>query len=363
MLVILETFVLAAASGCLFYTFSFPLPWVLGPLAAIILWKNVLKRRVSMPLEIRNGGLIILGYMMGSSFTRETAVQIARFLPSVSFATLCLIGFPLLLAFLTYKPMGISLTSAILGNVPGGLSQMVLLSDELEDADITAVTYLQSIRLLFVVSFVPFFVLHGLVDGPVNPAVTASSFSMKSLLLLPWAKLFLFIGAAALGAHVAKKLRFPVAHLLGPLLVIALLQVSGAGVVKMPGLLLIPAQITMGIYMGQSFNRASMNNPLKTTVITLISNLALILFTLLLAYYFFVFYDMNITTAFLGAAPGGMSEMAVTAIAINADLSFVTAFQIFRMLLILFIISPLLKLALPRISREHPAHSADTDER
>ena len=351
MTVIVETFAVAAVSGFIFWLIRFPLPWVLGPLAAMLLWKNVFNRRVYMPEVFRYGGLLIIGYVMGSSFTWETAVQIAAHLPFLTIITFGLVLFSILLAFFICKPLGISFTSAMLGSVPGGLYQMVLLSDELEDADITSVTYMQSIRLLSVVFFVPFFVIHGLTDEPVASLHAVASAPVAVFSLYSWFKLVLLLAAATAGAWAAKKVHFPLFQMLGPLLVIASLQVSGVEIIKMPGLLLIPAQMTIGIYIGQSFNKDSINNPFKKTLITLLSSLALILFAFLMAYYLFIFYDLDIITGFLSTAPGGTSEMAVTAIAVNADLSFVTAFQIFRLLFILLIVSPVLKLILPRISK------------
>ena len=354
MAITIETFTVSIMSGFLFYLIGLPLPWVLGPLVAVLLWKNVFNRTVNMPLVCRDGGLIIIGYMMGSSFTKETAVQIARFLPSMTVVTLCVVCFSILLAFILYKPMGISFISALLGTVPGGLSQMAILSEEIIGADMTSVTLMQSIRVLSVVFFIPFFVIHGLAGEPAAPVKIIASAAAVNLSLYSCFKLLLFLAAATAGAWVAKKVHFPLPPMLGPLLVIALLQVSGAGIIKIPGFLLIPAQITLGIYMGKSYDKKNIISPLKTIVLTLLSSLALILFTFLIAYYLFVFYDMNTTTAFLSTAPGGMSEMAVTAVAVNADLSFVTAFQMFRLLFILFIVTPIYKFV---FSKEGPESS------
>jgi len=353
MLIIIETFMIAAVSGFLLNMIHFPLPWVLGPLVAVLTWKSAVKRAVSMPGVFRNGGLIIIGYMMGSPFTRETAIQIARHLPSILAVTLGAVLFSLLLAFLIYKPIGISLNSAILGSVPGGLTQMVILCDELKDADITFVTFMQSIRLLSVVFFVPFFVIHGLVEDPVIPAEAIAAASGNALLTFPAAKFLVLLAASVAGAWAAQKLKFPTPQMLGPLLIIALLQVAGADIPAMPKSLIILAQITIGIYIGLSFQASRKLG--KATAITLLSTLALILLTFISAYYLAVFHDMNLATAFLSTAPGGISEMAVTALAIDADLSFVTAFQLFRLLFILFVVPPVLRLALSKADSQASA--------
>jgi uncharacterized membrane protein AbrB (regulator of aidB expression) len=47
-------------------------------------------------------------------------------------------------------------------------------------------------------------------------------------------------------------------------------------------------------------------------------------------------------TAFIGTAPGGMAEMGITAMMVNADLSTVVAFQLSRLLFVLVIVFPLM---------------------
>ncbi len=45
----------------------------------------------------------------------------------------------------------------------------------------------------------------------------------------------------------------------------------------------------------------------------------------------------------MSMAPGGVAEMAVTAMSVHVDLSVVTSFHLFRILFILFFLSPIIK--------------------
>ena len=49
-------------------------------------------------------------------------------------------------------------------------------------------------------------------------------------------------------------------------------------------------------------------------------------------------YPITMATAFLCIAPGGLPEMGVTAHTIQADVSMVAAYQLFRVFFILFIV-------------------------
>ena len=53
-------------------------------------------------------------------------------------------------------------------------------------------------------------------------------------------------------------------------------------------------------------------------------------------------------TAFLSTAPGGIAEMSLTAIQVQADVSTIVAFQLFRLFFILLVVPPALKWWLAR---------------
>ncbi|MCZ8520734.1 AbrB family transcriptional regulator [Paenibacillus mucilaginosus] len=59
-------------------------------------------------------------------------------------------------------------------------------------------------------------------------------------------------------------------------------------------------------------------------------------------------------TAFLSTSPGGMTEMGVTASLIGADVTLVVAFQMFRILFILFAVPYLLRWGFRRAAARSP---------
>ncbi|MDF2930593.1 MAG: putative ammonia monooxygenase [Anaerospora sp.] len=157
------TFLQALAGGTVFYLLNLPLPWTLGPLAAILVIQLGFQKVVYWPAALRKGALVVLGITMGSPFTMTTARQIADQLPVMLAATVATIAFSLLMGYITHKRTGVDLASSLLGSVPGGLSQMAVLSKEL-NADATVVTFMQTLRLLAVVFTVPFLARHGLAE-------------------------------------------------------------------------------------------------------------------------------------------------------------------------------------------------------
>src|SRR5690606_29279552 len=170
---ILETILITFQGGMLFTVLHVPLSWMLGPMTATILWTTFTRRSLGWPSRTRNAGLLLLGYSMGLSFTTECTRQIYTKLPYMLLATLLTIVFSLVIAILTSRLSGVNTASSVIGSVPGGLTQMVLLSEEIKGADGAVVAFMQTIRLLMVVFIIPFFAVHGLADGIISSGGSA----------------------------------------------------------------------------------------------------------------------------------------------------------------------------------------------
>jgi len=337
---ILKTLVIAAGGGFVFNLLNIPLPWMLGAVAALIVAGKFKRMTLNWPMSLRDAGLMLLGYNMGRPFTIETGQQIIGHLPAMVFATLFTIGVSFITAYLTYRQTEISFASSLIGSVPGGLSQMVVLCDEVADSDIAVVSFMQTIRLLSVVFVVPLLTVHGLAanKAAVNLAVAAgeagaASFFQIALLVL------IVLGSAA----VARYCHWPTPYLLGPMLGTAAAAVAGVIAPKPPDFLVSLAQLSMGAYMGASIKLENLGNWRKLLPYTLLGVAAILAASLLVGYLLAAWESFSLATAFLSTAPGGMAEMGLTAMAVNADISVVIAFQLFRLLFILTCLTPFLR--------------------
>lgn len=342
MTVFLKTLAVSLIGGCLFSLTGLPVAWMLGPLAAVLLFNQGFRQRTAWPFALREGSQIILGYVMGRSITPDTGMEIVRQFPSMLAATTVTIAFTMLLGTFFSRLTHVPYPSCILGTVPGGLSQMVVLCDEIADSDVTVVTLMQTIRLLSVVFLVPFLVLHSTATG-VTPSTKGVIFSPASLGFVIDLKMILCILVASLGGLIAKKIKLPTPYLLGSVLAIAALSLLGLNIPQMSRPLVVAAQISFGAYLGHNIKLENLGNWQKFLPFTFLSSVALIAFTFLVGYGLTLINSMDLLTAFLATAPGGMSEMAVTAIAVEANISVVTAYQMFRLLFILLAVPPFLK--------------------
>ena len=337
--VIVKTFALAAAGGVLFFFLSVPLAWMLGPLAAVVLWSQTLKKSVCWPVGLRNAALVVLGYVIGRAFTADAARQVVAQLPVMLLVTTIILGMSLLFGYVTHRRTGVSLATGLMGCVPGGFSQMVLMSEEIADADVSVVSFMHTVRLMSVIFIVPYLATQAAGVAGIAPAAGQSAagaiFTALPLQALPLLLL------ALLFALFARKTHWPTPFLLGPIFGAALASMFGVDCPSLPAWLTIPCQIAVGAYMGTQIQLEDLANWRILLAYTMLGVVAVLAASLGAAYLLAYFYGYSTVTAFLSMAPGGVAEMSVTGIALQADLSVIASYQLFR-LFFLMLLTPMM---------------------
>ena len=334
---ILTTSLVAIPGGLLFDFLRIPLPWMLGPLTVTLLYNAFSGQRARWPVRFRNAGLIVIGYSMGRTLTFETTQQILANLPGMAAATLLTVLFCLGTGYITHRRTGISLASGVLGSMPGGLAQMIVLSEEVRDADVTVVTFMQMTRVLAVVFIVPFVAIHGMAHPHSGVLPLSGTAVPWNLAVLP------AILAAPLGAWLAYLLKLPIPFLLGPIFATTAAVLAGCPAPPAPGPLIRTAQLFFGIYMGIVITLESLRRLGKVLPYAVGGAVLLVAFTYLVAFGLTIVTPANLLSAFLGTAAGGLAEMGIVALALGADVAFVLSYQLFRLFSILLVMPPLLR--------------------
>lgn len=343
-----KTLCIAVLAGGIFAFLHIPLAWTLGPIAAVSLYSLKMGKRIYWPMQFRNGALIILGYAMGRPFTMEAGYKIAEQLPMMLIATVVTVCAGIFAGYLAHKKTEISLTSCLLGCVPGGLSQMVVLAEEMEDADQTAVTIMQTVRMLAVVFTVPFLTMHVLHDG--DPLLAAAAAHPVSAGLQ---EVGMYIVVAIAGALVARYLRLPTAFLLGPILSTgAFVLVTGITAPVVPTAILSAAQVCVGTYIGVSINLAKLKKYHGLLPSLFIGVTGVLVVSLFMGYVVEEVTGISFVTAFLSTAPGGLAEMGITALIVGADISTMTAYQLVRLLFIMLCFPSIVRILLKIINHK-----------
>jgi membrane AbrB-like protein len=342
-------FTLAAAGlgGMLFMLFHIPIPWLLGPMIAVLIGTTIMKGRYYWPSPIRNSGMIIIGYTIGLSMTSSALHEMALQLPSMLLMTLLLLLFCSGIAYVVSKLSGNDYRTSLLGSIPGGLSQVITLAEETEGINLMVVTVTQVIRLMIIIIVVPLIVLSPLF-GHVSEAVKTAAAGIPVSASAGWSGLFpnlyIFAAASIVCALVGVRIKFPTAYLLGPAIGTVFIQSFGLEGPPLPSVLIDIAQLMIGTYVGLMLKPDQMSRKMMTIGLAIGSGFLLMVGALGLSILLTKLQPVSNATGLLSLAPGGMDQMGVIAHAIHADLSIVSGYQLFRTFFIFFAVPPLLKL-------------------
>lgn len=349
MYIFLRTLIIAVLAGWLFESIGMFLPWLLGPMLALLLVSQLTSLELHWPRGLRTAGLILLGVQIGSSFTRDAVFLMWLDLPYMAFMTVSVVGLSIGLGLLFKKMVNESLATSLLGSIPGGLAQMVVIAEEVKSANITVVTMMQTIRIFMVITIVPFLTvfLNGRGAGELHERI----FTFAPI---P------FFGAIIVGLILyfgMKRIGFPAAELLAPILTMAIVQtVTGDVLIDMPYWLIALAQVCIGAGLGLQMEKIGDKLNFRLGAAIILNNVLLISFSVLIAYILakllpdYIFLDF-----FLSAAPGGIAEMAITALATGGDVALITSFQLFRLFFILLIASPIVTLIVKKLDAKSGA--------
>jgi uncharacterized protein len=342
------TILIAGIGGLLFHLINIPLPWLLGPLFSVMIANIRFNYQLNLPSRYKNTGLLFLSYVLGTSFTMDTVLQVADHLPLMLTITMMTVLFSIFMAVVISYIGKLSVKDAILGSIPGGLSNMVALSEEIEGTNITTVTTIQLVRLLSVITIVPILAafiadesatnmmatLHNEINEPrINELID----SMIYIIFIPFV------------TWLSIKIKLPTAIIIGPIVSTAVLVILGFKAPNLPTLILNLAQLLVGSHIGLLMVLKGAKNLKFVLMMSLLLSLCTIGFSLLIGLIMPNLMDVSILTGLLGAAPGGVAEMGVTAAQLHANVSIVTAYQLFRLFFILLIMPFVLRMLLKKL--------------
>ena len=318
----------AALAGTLLFLARLPIPFMLGGILTAAALRFTRQPGFQWPRPWRELCLSIVGYGIGLHFTRDTVHALAAQTAGVLGASILCIALAIVIAYITYRHTFANLLSCVLGQLPGGLNLMMLLTEEDPRADANVVVVEQTTRLFLVVFFVP--VLASFLPGtPVNRAGLFDSPPAEGA--LTW---LVLIPVCAFGVFAARRLHVPTPTLMGPILATSAFSVwYGAPLQQVPSLILYLAQISVGLYMGCMLDKERLLRARATVSFCVLGTLALIAVSMAVAAGLSRVYGFDLVTAFLAMAPGGIAEMCLAGMSMGADVSIIVTYQIVRVLM------------------------------
>lgn len=135
-----------------------------------------------------------------------------------------------------------------------------------------------------------------------------------------------------------ERIKFPASRLVGPILIIGLIQVIGNLNFSVPSPLKILFSVVFGVYLGLRFNKKAVNRLKSSLVPALLISAIYLGITLVYGEIIQSSSSVDQTSAFLAVIPGGIAEASILAVSYNANLAQVSAFQLIRFLSIVLIV-------------------------
>lgn len=328
---------ISIAGGVTFNYFDLPLPWMLG--AAFFATVAALAGApVAIPLRLRNTMFVVLGVLLGSSFTPDVLQDAGRWLISLAGIALYVVGVGGVVYLLLRRLAGYDPATAYFAGTPGGLSEMTLIGTAMggDERTIALTHALRIVIIVFVVAF-GFQLFGGYV--PQERAAQYVPFAEVP----PW-DLLLLAACGVVGALAGTWLRLPAGHLLGPMILSAAAHLTGLSETPPPTVLVAAAQVIVGGAIGCRFLGTRVAHLLRTLVVALGAAVLMLAGTLAFSAALGPLAGLSFPALVLAFAPGGLAEMALIALALGIDVAFVTTHNIVRVLAILLIAPVLFRL-------------------
>jgi len=305
-----------------------PLAWMLGALFVCML-ARLAGAPVDVPIWFRTLFMGLIGMFLGEAFSGVSGAQLARWPVTLAIAVVYVpvagAACYLLLRRLARWDRG----AALLAGLPGGLTAVALIAAE-TGGDERRVALSQALRVAFVVLAAPLiaFVWLGL------PAPTAETLEPSGRMRLRDAGL-LFAAALACAVGIGR-LGWPLPYLLGPLAASALLRFPGWIEGGLPAWLVEWALLVSGASIGTRFAGVGWRFFGSVAAWTAAATALLMTVSLVFAVAVSRGLGVDLFAALLAYAPGGVAEMSLIALAIDADPAFVATHHMARIFAILF---------------------------
>ena len=335
--------IVSLAAGLVFKFLNIPAPFMLGSLSGCwIAGANFsrLNGRFFVPRWSHKLVVTGLGVTMGSMFGPESIGTIVNWLPTVtavlvSTLVTSLLGFLYLTKVRKYEPL-----LSVFCSIPGGQAEVLAISKNYFDKDyIVAIFHLSRVVVIF--GFLPFF-LGFMLD--LDSSGYSANASITGLADFPVSTILIFVAIAVVGFLAASRLRSPVPHLFGPLVLSLLLHVFGFIDLPRVNEFVLIAQLVIGGAIGARLSQVSplkLIPYIKDSLVVLVMTLSVFVFATFMV---LQWVDEHFVDLILAFVPGGIYEISLLSLLFGLETGLIAIHHSLRMLSIVFCLPILIRL-------------------
>ena len=334
----LGTPVVGFVGGYIAALVNWPLPWVVGSLVAVMLTRCAGWMVTDIPYG-RRAGQWLVATGLGLYFTRDVLSLLAGHALVIVVCGMTTLVLSLL-GMSIFRRGGNDPVTSYFASMPGGASEMISLAVRHGAGSPERVAAAQSLRIMLVVLVIP-------------PLFSFGGGAALERLSLPvdWNYLvLLLLSGIGMGA-LLDRMNMPIPWMLGPLLVCCLLTASLDLHMGLPpglgelGQWLIGCSI--GCYFDRTFFRSAPAFLLQVVIFTLLTMGG----AMAVAWIVTRLTELSVVSVILGMMPGGITELSLTAQALNESVALVIAIQIVRFLIVVLFADVLFRTCFKSASR------------
>ncbi len=320
-----RTLVIAGLGVAAFMLANWPLPFLFGPMASLLI-AALMQVRLEGATVISNAGRAVLGVAIGAAITPALLHQLPAMALTMAvmplFIAVCgLVGIPYFRRWCGYDN-----ATAYYAAIPGGLQDMVLFGEE-AGGNARTISLIQATRLFMFVIVAPFVLTHVYGVSLHNPVGVAAS-------ELPWQELLLVPVLGGIGWYVGQRIKLFGGPMIGPMILAGAASLAGILHARPPQEAILFAQVFIGIAIGAHYSGITLKE-LRRDIVAGLGYVVLL--GGICAAFVIALTSLDIgdpVSLFLAYAPAGQAEMAVFAIVVGADLGYVIAHHIVRIVLV-----------------------------
>lgn len=309
-----------------FHLLSLPLPWLLGPIIACLIaaLAGVPMRGIGV---VNDAMRSVLGVAVGATFTTALVATMAGM-----WTTLILVPVMIFLIGLVGVPYfqrlwGLDFATSYYSAMPGGLQDMLLFGEE-AGGNVRTLSLIHATRVLVIVVALPFILKwYWSVDLSNPPGAPATS--------LPLSQLAIMVVTGLVGWRVAKRVGLFGASILGPMILAGALALTGVLQHRPPAEAIWAAQFFIGMTVGTKYAGVTPEEVRHDVAAALGFCVILLILASIFVEIIHLFSLAPPMEALLAFAPGGQAEMTVLALIAGADVAFVIAHHVLRLVVVI----------------------------
>ena len=329
--------VLGIAGGLLFQWLRLPLPWMLGPMTACTV-AAILEAPIAAPQVIRQPMSSVIGVLLGATFGPSVFAHAGAWVGTILGLVLFMIVCGASSVWYLQRFGGVDAKTAYFAGMPGGLAEMIVIGEE-RGADVRTIALIHGARILMVIMILPF-----VIQWWAGVSLVRGQGGAESVFAAPAVNDVLLIACAVGGSLLGHVLQLPAKNLLGPMIVSGAVHLAGLSDFKPPFEIVNAAQLVIGVSVGGRFVGIAPGTILALMRLSFGATALMLLWTALFAFAVSRLTGFDATTVMLAYSPGGLAEMSLIAIALNAEVALVAAHHIIRIVLVMVMASPIFAL-------------------